>query len=439
MARSKDKYYLKELERYVKGNNGTGPKAFFEKRARYEKYTRFSIGIYLDAIGGANTEGYKNLVDFNHGEKLLYGRVDRHFVPMEVDSTKIKKFSTKLAANNAVGALNFVADAFNDLVLEFQKRTFIKAIDPADPFLSTPVVYRAYQNPQSSYTEHRRIYFNTIAGLFKKRSIKVKNFDQFIDHFLPMLERSAHRNPITRTAFIKSRRCPMGTSGLVIEIANLNPSNDQEKIDQFVNSRNWDFYVSTCAAYGFMVDRFVPWRLVADIGSSPTKSPIFDYAEKYGFKSTDDIIDNLYVPAHLNYYRVFKSDLLTLYNTVKLKSFLERQECDGGTITRTIRPTVYTPTTYYSEFSEQYFLKLYLKIRFFEEESQFSDSERNLIIDDCIEIYLLNRNVQEALDLFEKMLNKTFDYRGSLSYIVKHLKAMRGENFQDAGSDPYGY
>jgi hypothetical protein len=439
MARSKDKHYLEELERYIKNNNGTGPKAFFEKRVQYRRRLGSPTGIYLDAAGDADTPGYKNLVNFNHGEKLLYGRVDRHFVPMEVDSTKIKRFGTKLAANNAVGALNFVVDAFNDLMLEFQKRAFVKKIDPTDPFLSTPVVYKAYQNPQSSYTEHRKIYFNTIAGLFEKRSIKVKNFDQFIDRFLPMLERSAHRNPITRTAFIKSRRCPMGTSGLVIEIANLNPVDDQGKIDQFVNSRNWDFYVSTCAAYGFMVDRFVPWRLVADIGSSPTKSPIFDYAEKYGFKSTDDIIDNLYVPAHLNYYRVFKSDLLTLYNTVKLKSFLERQECDGGIITRTIRPTVYTPTTYYSEFSEQYFLKLYLKIRFFEEESQFSDSEKNLIIDDCIEIYLLNRNVQEALDLFEKMLNKTFDYRGSLSYIVKHLKAIKDEKSQEVRGVSRGY
>ena len=411
---------------YIESNK-TGAKSFFEKREKYNKRLA-DPSYYYDKT-------YKNLVDFKYGEKALYGRVNRLFVPVEPKTDNIKRFNSRVAETNGVGALNFVVDAFHDLALQFQKCAFIGKIDTNDTFLNTLKVFKAYESPQRSYTNHREIYFDTLAEIFREREIKVRNFDQFIDHLLPLLEKSAHRNPITKPAFIKSRRCSPGTSGLVIEIADMDPVNDQGKINQFVDSNNWDFYVNTCNAYGFMVDRFVPWRIVADIGSEPIKSAMFEYAEKYDLHSTDDVIDNFYEPVHVKYYNIFKSDLLVLYNRVKLRRFLELQQCDGGTITRAVYPATYTPTTYYARFSEQYFLRTYLKIRFFEEESHFSENEKKLIIDDCVEIYLQHSDVQPVLDVFEKMLNKTLDYRGSLSYIIRHLDATEGEMI-DAAFDP---
>jgi len=353
---------------------------------------------------------------------------------LDKDSTtkeiaQIKKFGSEVTGVKTASALNFVVDAFNDLSLQFRKCVLANKIDDKDPFLSNLVVYKAYQSPKSLYGSNKNIYLNTIAAIFRKKKIKVKNFDEFMDHFLRMSKTSLHRNPITKPGFIKSKRCPIMASGLAIEIADLDPANDQEKINQFVNSNNWDFYLNACAAYGFMVDQFVPWRLVADIGSAPTLSPMFDYAKKYDLNTTNDIVNNVYEPAYSDYYETFKLDFLRLYNTVKPKHFTEVKECDEGTIRYTVVPQKYTIESFYAAYSDEYFLEVYFNMRFSEEESQFKDSEKGLLINQCIQLYLINRNVDDALSVFEKIINKTLDYRGSLSYIKKHLDAFTEEHF----------
>jgi len=346
---------------------------------------------------------------------------------------QMKRFSPKITMDINASALNFVVDAFSDLALQFQKNVLLKKISTKDEFLSTLTVHKAYQSPKALYGEHREIYFDVIVEQFKKRKIKVKNFHEFTYHLLMMLEKSLHRNPITKPAFIKSKRCSLRASGLVIEIADLDPANDQKKIDQFVRSLNWDFYVRACASYGFMVDEFVPWRLIADIGSSPTRSAIFEYAEKYGLNSTDDIIEKVYEPVHTNYYEMFKNNLLRLYNRVKPKKIVETIHGDHGKMKYSMFPASYTPSSLDAKYPPEYCLKLYFKIRFLEEESQFTDNQKAHLINDCIQIYLKNHEIQEAMDAFEKNLNKTFDYRGSIGYIKKHDNAVEAEDSEEQG------
>ena len=74
-------------------------------------------------------------------------------------------------------------------------------------------------------------------------------------------------------------------SGLAVEIAAIDASNDDEKINLFTKSKNWEFYLNACRSYGFMVDQMAPWRLVADIGSSE----MIKYARRYGMTATDTV------------------------------------------------------------------------------------------------------------------------------------------------------
>ena len=62
------------------------------------------------------------------------------------------------------------------------------------------------------------------------------------------------------------------------------------------------------------------------------------------------------------------------------------------------------------------------KIRFLEEESQFTENQMDIMVDDCIEIYL-QAGLRKSLSVFERILNKTFDYNGSLSYIINTASA----------------
>ena len=57
-----------------------------------------------------------------------------------------------------------------------------------------------------------------------------------------------------------------------------------------------------------------------------------------------------------------------------------------------------------------------------EEQSPFSEAERMFIIDDCLEIAI--DNIALAMESFETILNKTFDYQGSLSYIRERQRKL---------------
>tara|TARA_Y100000310_G_scaffold308772_1_gene352224 strand:+ start:2127 stop:3320 length:1194 start_codon:yes stop_codon:yes gene_type:complete len=386
---------------YYVGKDAEGTEQTFSKRLMYR----------ADTAGSS----YTNLVDFNFAEKHLYGRVTKfHFVPMIPQSiiAPITKLHSIEVAGGNQAALNFVVDAFRKLVQQFAKAGLTNSINPADPFLSNPKVFKSYLDPTRLYSEHLTTYKTTLTALLNMHKANIVNFDQFVLKILPFLEKSARKNPFTMPAFVKSTYCPINVSGLVIEIADLDPNDDEQKIEQFYQSLNWEFYLNACRSYGFMVDRMIPWRIVADIGSVS----MLEYAAAYGLTSTDQILKGVYTKVHSLYFQTFKKTFYNLYHQARNEYLYEPIDCPDTVATIKITvPQSYSKEAFFEKYSDLYFLNLYCKIRFFEEESQFSESEQNYIIDDCIE--LAQHDLTKALDSFENILNKPFDYRGSLGYI----------------------
>ena len=392
---------------YYAESNRESTKALFEKRTIYGSDVRNSI------------TGYTNLVNFNFAEKYFYGRVNQFFVPI-VPSPLVFPMKSFKGQTQGFKAFNFVVDAFDDLSLQFQRCAATGQISADDPFLSNLVVYKAFNSPVGLYGQHLTNYYNAVINQFRTNEIKVKNFTEFIREFERLVSASAPEFPFTEPGYIKSRLCPISVSGIAIEIAEMDYANDEEKINQFVNSPNWEFYVNACRSYGFMVDKFVPWRLVADIGS-PT---MIEYASKYctGLKTLNQVLNLAYDRSHISFFDRFKFFLYDLYNKAKLKSFLEISDCNGRAVSTKIVPQTYSLEEFSALYSETYFLELYLRLRLIEEEDQMKDFENSMLIDDTIELYV-GSGLTAALNAFERVNNKTFDYRGSLSYTKEYIEA----------------
>ncbi|MAG27263.1 hypothetical protein CMI47_17150 [Candidatus Pacearchaeota archaeon] len=369
----------------------------------------------------SKTLGYDNLVDFNFAEKCLYGRVTPRFVPMESTFGRYgaKGLPRKQTQEKNATAINFVADAFAALSQEFDRCALTNKIDTRDPFLSSLKIYKSYTKPRILYQGNQKNYTAALKQSLKQADVQLATFDQFIKELMRSLKKTAHTFPFTYPGYIKSRRCSILVSGLALDIADLDPNNDQEKIDNFINSNNWEFYLNACRSYGFMVDRHIPWRLVADIASSP----MIEYASKYGTNSTPEVFVKYYTPAHQFYYNTFKRQLLTIYNRIKPTYITTTEECQGTTISTTTESANYTLSSLKLKFSEEFFLETYFRIRFLEEESKFSEEEKSLLIDDLLEIKATQTSMI-AVGQFEKILNKPFDYLGSLSYINKRRKIL---------------
>ena len=397
---------------FYKTSSGEGTKNLYQKSLIYK----------LD-ISDAN---YENLKDFNFAEKYLYGRVNRNYVPIEIDiSRSIFKGLPQTNKNDASGfqAVNFVADAFSDLVMQFRKKIATGQINAKDPFLSELNVNRAYESPRTLYRNLHLGNKETIEQMFLQGDFKFQTFDQFINQLIPVLQDLLQLVPFTYPAFIKSTLCPMEASGLVIDIANQSTSNDEQKIKLFKESPNWNYYLNVCRSYGFSVDANVPWRLVADIGSSE----MIQYARNYGYNSTNQILFTAYTPAYITYYENFKDIILELYNRVK-RDYIDIKYCQDGTVmNQLIRPVSYERKNLTETYTERQFLDLYMKVRLMEEkEIAQTPHEIKETVRQCMQM-IRTREPLEVVALFENSIAPTFNNSGSLTDVLKRVKIAEEE------------
>ena len=208
--------------------------------------------------------------------------------------------------------------------MQFDKCAQIGRIRRNDAFLSNLKVYRAYENSSIKYNEYFSLLSQTFKSHVREQAINISDFDDFIDVLMRFLKNGALTFPFTKTGFIKSRHSSMLGSGLVIEIASLDYNNDQTKVDQFINSPNWDFYVQTCNSYGFIIDTSAPWRLMADLDSVIMK----EYASRYGFDGATRTLIKAYNAVSGSYFKEqFINNLLDLYNDTKTTIVVKPSIC----------------------------------------------------------------------------------------------------------------
>jgi|7_EtaG_2_1085326.scaffolds.fasta_scaffold11128_2 hypothetical protein len=363
-----------------------------------------------------------NLVDFNFAEKFFYGRVDFQFRPIYFDGTgtvPIKYFNQGAADGSSFGAAAYVVDAFADLSKQFKKTVAAGGLWAGDRFLSNLRIFKAYTSPIDLYAQHLENYMAAMASEFITQRIEVRNFNHFMSNFKTLIQDSARQFPFTMPGFIKSKYCPIHASGLVIEIADTKYFNDHEKIAQFIKSKNWNFFLNACNSYGFMVDKAVPWRLVADIASNE----MLAYAARYSTAdaNTGALIAASYNNTYYKFFNDFRGYLLTLYNRVRPDRIQVVEPCgDGSSRSVYITPPKYTLDHIKKLMPDDVLLKLYCNIRIMEDPNTFEHSNIQKIIKQTT-VIANYRSLPEALGIFEKIINQPFDYNGSLSYIKKQI------------------
>ena len=178
-----------------------------------------------------------------------------------------------------------------------------------------------------------------------------------------------------------------------------------------------------------MIDRNAPWRLIADIRTPVMIERASQYISRA--ETTSVMLQQYYTLAGPRYYGQFKQRLLTLYNAVRKNVVIIEDSCSTKTIKDFIIPETYTLNSLQEAYPEEYFLRLYFNLRFEEEESHYSEVERENLIRDLISLYHIT-HVSTAIIIFERILNKTFDYLGSMTYIMK-AKENTGEAVQGGG------
>ena len=414
------------MSKFYKENNSETTKDLFNKSIAYKWRTIRPID--------------NNVVDFNFGEKFMYGRVRRDSTPIVcVGSPVLKTIQTSIPSE-APQALNFVVDIFEEMTFQFEKCAALGKIDKDDPFLSLLVAHRAYKSPSYLYNDYKNFVFAMLQGFFESSKINFETFDAFIMNLKDVAVGVLPAARITFPGYVKSKDCSILCSGLAIEIADeQNFSNDHNKIEKFVKSKNWNFYVNTCDTYGFMIDYNAPWRIVADIDSESMRKA----AKTYGYENPEDVLSRAYYSPSPSYLAGgFLKDLHQLYNMTKTSYWIESGECESfSSVLSEGHQTIgvpkasknYTLSELASIFSPQEILELYLFFRIEEEVPHMNIENKKKLIRDVIR--MRNDRSSTPLAYFERIINKEFDKVGSYDYIKKAQIIQRERDFAEGEQD----
>ncbi len=121
------------MSKYFVEKNGESTRSLFLKKTIYS--------------GTMAQSGSNNVVSINFAEKIYYGRLDRQFNVIMPRTGRLKKLSNSADPNRPQQVADFVADMFQQMVLQFKKRAAQGKISSNQDFLSNLKVYKGYQDP----------------------------------------------------------------------------------------------------------------------------------------------------------------------------------------------------------------------------------------------------------------------------------------------------
>jgi hypothetical protein len=219
------------------------------------------------------------LKDFLLNEKIFIGRVDGSFNPVFVNQKELNNFGPD--SSTKVG-LRVVTEAYKDMKRKYDRDFAQGYINQNAPALTELSVKKAFINPFDNYKNSLRSRTEEFLTYVKNNRLinNIEGFDSFVNPFLQYIRDTGKERPITRSMYFLTRRYSPLSTGLAFEVDNASYSEDQYKIDAYYRQKNFQYFKNLASRYGFVIDKNIPWRLVADL-NSPQMTP---YVEKaFGF------------------------------------------------------------------------------------------------------------------------------------------------------------
>lgn len=321
---------------------------------------QFIFRKYYDVI--YYPKDYTNIIDF-WKNSLLYGKVDKELDSVMVNTNYLKVLKTNSVVRSTQNyAVSFVADCFNEMVLEFQRADQFKIIPKSK--LNPLNVSNSIIIPKTKYDETIKLFLDSS---FTKSILKDKiyNLKDFLNYFITIISNTSLN--VSQTSFMSSNISSPSVSGLVIELSTLDHGDDRPKASQYLQDPNYQFFINTAEKYSFFVDKNAPWRLVYNISTSFAAEKM----KTYNFNSVDEMFSNVYSKTYLSDWKELKTLLTDYYkNNVETKTKVQRPElaCDNSVVNKSITKELLADNTY----NDLFWIKLYYFVRLREEDIRLS-------------------------------------------------------------------
>lgn len=231
-------------------------------------------------------------------DKVYYGRIDKEQNTILPNSKNLKQLRP------GVFALDHVVNQF----LAFQEKMKF-ALDSGiclldgNSLITAPVAKKAYKNPIPSYNAYLNSIFSTFTSRFQRDTNQITNFDTFANLMIDFLIETSHFVPITLTNYLLGDLGSVLNTGIAIALDVADPGDDNYKYENWLSDPNFDFYVTAAKKYGFIIEKNIPWLMVADLFSNQTKESLLNYKDSNGYAITEENYFDYY------FYKTFTTDM----------------------------------------------------------------------------------------------------------------------------------
>jgi hypothetical protein len=361
----------------------------------------------------------KKIKDFRNSEKIFYGRVDSLGNPILLGARWLKPLSLK-QGGRPVSAVDFVSTAFTDLQKFFDLGAKDGRAKAVLPVYSSLAATKGYENPQKQYRDHIAMLTENFVNIYMAAGDKLKHvrdFKTFVPYFMNFAKLTGPSVPLLKTSYITSQFVSPLVSGLMIEIYDGDCSDDKVKHDMFYAQKDFQFLKDAAYLHGFVIDKHVPWRLVADLNSPMMQSYIRKvFPEPLDVETVMKIVYNDPYP---NDIPILIRMMVGFYNS--LASRFPSTQIGNCLVPETIYRQPVDIDVVSTQHDVGFWLRLYTTMRNAETGIDYSDTILDRIVDNATDIAKAVDNAS-ALGYITSKFNNVEHFGGSLFYGVTRRK-----------------
>lgn len=415
------------------GKNSTSPLRYlFSQRAKWYNAFRNEDGTFQSDM----------FYETNVFEAVFFQRMNTRF---ETIIPKEKYIVQKNINGRQVEGLEFAVDALQGLITDLRNLVVAGTGDTTedDPYLSDPIVYNSYYSPVNSYNNYINELMIEFFAFIKTNNLdnNITQISDFVKYFINFLNFKGPQFPATFTAWQKSRKSNIFSSGMSFGLAPLSCENDNDK-ENFINSPNFEAFKITAATNGFFIMANCPWIVMYSPNSNVGMNK---YVKKYNDikiqelsetdeetgitqteSTTDNIVNNSNTLTKKYFNTTYQDDINKLkkiyreYYNIFVNNNLYYKELiykNKKTIQKIKYRSIVSLSNFNNTFDDLYWLLHYSDLRNIEEYNLHNQAEMD--------------RIRQKTSFFEKKLDKTV----ALNYINDQYRF--SQDFKSGGVNDY--
>ena len=370
--------------------------------------------------------------DGNKGR--LYGKVNLKGDSVFLSEANLNQFA---GTEETIFALKPVVDAFEDLrdyVKEYKSKlgqqlymqnrsenVLLHMMDTAGPSRSWTSFFVAY-------TDHLELlstsFMESYMGPVQER--KITGFKSFFKEYYNAAKAMARAGMLTPTSYLRGPSCPVNSSGLIIDLLDMDHDFDKAK-HTLIKSDSFVWFAEAARKFGFMIDKNAPWRLVADIFSTPMRKYMANYGVPFG---EDTIFEEFYTDLNffeLNFMRHYIVDqynkyiqsrpTISIYNPGCKSKQKKMGDWSFGYHKTTPRTVIRQPiqafdntgqfnpdSKFAKKYNELFWLRFYYDMRLLEEGKEMNKKHFNQKFKDIIKYYRIHGQAKTVQSINRELL-----------------------------------